>query len=71
MLLSPPVIAKYMENTFINIIKKPCLIEQITRFHHHQHHHHYVLLLNYVLLLIVAFNIFKTIPDHWSCFLNE
>ena len=61
-----------MENTYINIIKKPCLIGHITRFH--LHHHHYVCMCMYVcmyvciyyyyyyyyyyvLLLIVAINI--------------
>ena len=36
-----------MENTYINIIKKPCLIGHITRFHHH-HHHHCVCMCMYV-----------------------
>ena len=55
MLLSSPVRAKCMENNFINIIKKPCLIEHITRFHHHHHHHHnYALLLLLLLLLLLC-----------------
>ena len=42
-----------MENTYINIIKKPCLIGDITRFH--LHHHHYVCMCMYVCICVCMY----------------